>query len=160
MQTKASIASHPVHTMLVPLPIGLFTGALVFDLLHVGTGQPGWGLVAFWVIAAGLVGALLAAVPGLIDYSGLRGPARRIATWHLAMNLTLVGLFALNLWLRTGPGQAPIGPGLGIPLALTIVGVALMFASGWLGGEMVYRHRVGVEEAGGRDLRRVGRRAA
>lgn len=159
MQTKASIARHPVHTMLVPLPIGLFTAALVFDLLHVGTGRPAWGSVAFWNIAAGIAGALLAAVPGLIDYSGLVGVARRIATWHLAMNLALVGLFALNLWLRTGPGQAVIGPGMGIPLALTIAGVALMFASGWLGGEMVYRHRVGVEERGDRDRRTLGRAA-
>jgi uncharacterized membrane protein len=155
MRTRASIARHPIHTMLVPLPIGLFTAALVFDLLHVGTGRSGWGLVAFWVIAAGLVGALLAAVPGLIDYMGLRGPARRIATWHLVMNLTLVGLFALNLWLRTGSGS-----GLGFPVALTIAGVALMFVSGWLGGEMVYRHRVGVEEPGERDVRRFDRRAA
>jgi uncharacterized membrane protein len=155
MQTKASIARHPVHTMLVPVPIGLFTAALVFDLLHVGTGRPSWGPVAFWVIAAGLVGALLAAVPGLIDYTGLRGPARRIATWHLVMNLTLVGLFAVNLWLRTGSGA-----GMAVPLALSLVGVALMFASGWLGGEMVYRHRVGVEEAGERDPRRIDRRAA
>jgi uncharacterized membrane protein len=155
MQTKASIARHPVHTMLVPVPIGLFTAALVFDLLHVGTGRPSWGLVAFWVIAAGLVGALLAAVPGLIDFTGLRGPARRIATWHLVMNLTLVGLFAVNLWLRTGSGS-----GLGVPVTLTIVGVALMFASGWLGGELVYRHRVGVEEASEREPRRFDRRVA
>jgi uncharacterized membrane protein len=159
MRTKASIAGHPVHTVLVPLPIGLFTAALVFDLLHAGTGRPGWGTAAFWDIAAGIAGALLAAVPGLIDYSGLVGAARRIATWHLAMNLALVGLFALNLWLRTGPGQAVIGPGMGIPLALTIAGVALMFASGWLGGEMVYRHRVGVEERGDRDRRTLGRAA-
>jgi uncharacterized membrane protein len=71
------------------------------------------------------------------------------------MNLTLVGLFAVNLWLRTGSGS-----GLGIPVTLTIVGVALMFASGWLGGEMVYRHRVGVEEAGEREPRRFDRRVA
>jgi uncharacterized membrane protein len=146
--------------MLVPLPIGLFTAALVFDLLQVGTGRPGWGVAAFWDIAAGIAGALLAALPGLIDYTALRGPVRRIATWHLVMNLTLVGLFALNLWLRTSSGRAIIGPGMGIPLTLTIVGVALMFASGWLGGEMVYRHRVGVEERGDRDAPRLDRRAA
>jgi uncharacterized membrane protein len=146
--------------MLVPLPIGLFTAALVFDLLRVGTDRPGWGDVAFWCIAAGLVGGLLAALPGLIDYTGLRGPARRIATWHLAMNLTLVALFAVNLWLRTESGRAVAGPGMGLPLALSIAGVALMSVSGWLGGEMVYRHRVGVEEPGERDVRRIDRRAA
>jgi uncharacterized membrane protein len=116
--------------------------------------------VAFWDIAAGIAGALLAALPGLIDYTGLRGQVRRIATWHLVMNLTLVGLFALNLWLRTSSGRAIIGPGMAIPLTLTIAGVALMFASGWLGGEMVYRHRVGVEERGDGDVPRLDRRAA
>jgi uncharacterized membrane protein len=146
--------------MLVPLPIGLFTAALVFDVLRVATDRPGWGTVSFWCIAAGLVGGLLAALPGLIDYTGLRGPARRIATYHLAMNLTLVALFAVNLWLRTASGQAVAGPGMGLRLALSIVGVALMFVSGWLGGEMVYRHRVGVEEPGERDVRRLDRRAA
>jgi uncharacterized membrane protein len=146
--------------MLVPLPIGLFTAALVFDLLRVGTERPGWAVVAFWCIAAGLVGGLLAALPGLIDYTGLRGRARQIATWHLGMNLTLVGLFAVNLWLRTESGRAVAGPGMGLPLALSIAGVALMFVSGWLGGEMVYRHRVGVEEPGERDVRRIDRRAA
>jgi uncharacterized membrane protein len=160
MQTTASIAGHPVHTMLVPLPIGLFTAALVFDLLHVGTGQPGWGVIAFWDIAGGIVGALIAAIPGLIDYAGLRQRTRRLATWHMALNLTLVGLFALNLWSRTSSGQAVIGPVTGIPLTLTVLGVGLMFASGWLGGEMVYRHRTGVAEESERHLRRPDRRAA
>jgi uncharacterized membrane protein len=146
MQTPASVARHPIHTMLVPVPIGLFLAALVFDLAYVGTARQGWAVVAFWDIAVGIVGALIAAVPGLIDYWTLEGPARRIANWHLALNLTLVGVFALDLLIRT-PWARPIaGAGHGLPLGLTIAGVVIMLVSGWLGGELVYAHRVGVAE--------------
>jgi uncharacterized membrane protein len=159
MRTKASLAGHPVHTILVPLPIGLFTAALVFDLIHVGTGRPGWAVVALWDIAAGIVGALVAAVPGLVDCLTLRQPVRRIGTWHLALNLTLVGVFGLNLLARTEAGRGIVGAGMAVPLALTVLGVALMMVSGWLGGEMVYVHRVGVQERGER-APRIDRRAA
>jgi uncharacterized membrane protein len=132
--------------MLVPLPIGLFIAALVFDLIYVGTGRQGWAVVAFWDIAAGIVGALIAAVPGLIDYWTLQGPARRIGNWHLGLNLSLVGVFGLDLLVRMPWARPTVGAGHGLPLALTVVGVVILLVSGWLGGEMVYAHRVGVAE--------------
>ncbi|MGH7263332.1 MAG: DUF2231 domain-containing protein [Candidatus Rokuibacteriota bacterium] len=146
METPASVAKHPIHAMLVPIPTGLFLAALVFDLAYLVTGRSDWSVIAFWDIAAGLAGALLAAVPGLIDYLWLRQPARRVGTWHMAINLTVVAVFAANLLARTEAGRAVLGPGSEVPLTLTVVGVALLLVSGWLGGEMVYRHRVGVEE--------------
>jgi uncharacterized membrane protein len=160
MRTRASIGGHPVHAMLVPLPLGLFLAALVFDVLHAATGRPMWATVAFWDIAAGIAGALGAAVPGFVDYRTLRPPVRRIGTRHMILNLTVVGLFVLNLLTRTQAGRSVIGPGMGVPLTLTILAVGLLGVSGWLGAEMVYGHRVGVAERGDGGIRPAGRRAA
>jgi uncharacterized membrane protein len=146
MQTSTTVARHPVHPILVTVPIGLFVAALAFDLAYVGTRQPVWAIVAFWDIVAGIAGGLVAAVPGFLDYLGLRGAARRIATYHMVVNLTVVALFVVNVWTRTAGGQAVIGAGMGIPLGLTIAGVVLMLVGGWLGGEMVYVYRVGVDD--------------
>jgi len=131
--------------MLVAFPIGLFVAALVFDILAQATGNRAWRTVAFYDIAAGIVGGLLAAVPGLVDYFSLRGSARRTATWHMILNLGLVGLFAVNWLLRTSWGARWIPPASNIPLILTAVGVVILGVSGWLGGHLVYVEGVGVE---------------
>jgi uncharacterized membrane protein len=146
MQTRASIARHPIHTMLVPIPLGLFVGALVFDLLYVSHRNPSWAITAFWDIGLGIVGACLAALPGVVDYLTLGGANRRLATWHLVFNLSAVVVFLLNFLARTVSGRAVIGPSMAIPLVLTVLGMALLLVGGWLGGELVYRRRVGVEE--------------
>jgi uncharacterized membrane protein len=146
MQTGTTVARHPVHPMLVPIPIGLFVAALAFDLAYASTREPVWAIVAFWDIVAGVTGALVAAVPGFLDYLGLRGRPRRLATFHMALNLSVVALFVLNLWTRTEAGRALVGPRPGIPLALTVAGVLVLLVGGWLGAEMVYVHRVGVDD--------------
>jgi uncharacterized membrane protein len=131
--------------MLIVFPVALFIAALVFDILTAVTGSAVWRVVAFWNIAAGVVGGLLAAVPGFVDYFSLRGPARRIATWHMVLNLVMVGLFAFNWVLRSEWGARWIAPGSNIPLILTIIGVAILGVSGWLGGHLVYVEGIGVE---------------
>lgn len=95
---------------------------------------------------AGIVGARAAAVPGLIDYSEVQGRARRIANWHMALNLGVTALFVVNVLLRTTLGSQFISTDSWIPLGLSVVGNAVVGVSGWLGGEMVYVERVGVEE--------------
>lgn len=90
----------------------------------------------------GFIGALLAAVPGFIDfffYQGGAPPVKKIARVHMAINLTVVVLYAINIWLRTGN---PIS--MDIPVLLSIIGVALLFVSGWLGGQMMHVYGVGV----------------
>jgi uncharacterized membrane protein len=136
----ATVARHPIHPMLVVFPIGLWGFALVADVVFALGGAPVWKDVAFYSIAGGIVGALLAAVPGLLDYRALRSPRlRRIGLTHMIVNLLALGLFGLNLWLRTRlPIDSPV------PLALSAMGVGLLLISGWLGGEMVYVHGVGV----------------
>lgn len=139
METPASIAKHPVHTILVPIPIGAWIFALVADLVASRNGDPTWHAAAFYAIGVGLAGALLAAVFGLVDLLSLPpGPTRRTGIVHMAINLVGVVVFGLNLAMRW---NAPDHAG---SLALTVLGVLLVGVAGWFGGEMVYRGGVGV----------------
>jgi uncharacterized membrane protein len=144
MSTPASFKGHPIHAMLVPLPIGLWIFALVADVMIRLGGAPGWRTAAFYAIGVGVLGALLAAVPGLIDLISLRpGPTRRIGLWHMSINLLAVAVFGVNFLLRwrTVDHSGHI--------LLTALGVVLIGISGWLGGEMVYVGGVGVAPPAG-----------
>ena len=141
MKTPASIAGHPIHPMLVAIPIGLWIFSLVCDLIHAsGSANPAWTTVAFYTMGGGIVGALLAAVPGLIDLLSLPPGPRKTALTHMAINLTVVALYVINFWLRlSAPGQP------GKLVWLSLISVGLLAVSGWLGGKMVYVHGVAVE---------------
>jgi uncharacterized membrane protein len=141
MASPASIKKHPVHPMLVGFPIGLWVFALVCDVMRAAGGTNVWQTVAIYCIAAGIVGALVAAVPGLIDYFSIDEAAmKRIANLHLALNLGAVVIFAINLWLRfLLPAESYL------PLGMSIVGVLAIGVGGWLGGEMVYVKGMAVE---------------
>lgn len=142
MRTPASIAGHPIHPMLVPLAIGLWIFSFVCDLTFVlGSGASLWYTLSFWTMIGGIAGAVIAAIPGTIDMLSLKGAPKKLALTHMAINLTVVLLYAVNLGMRIGGD-----PVAGIPLALTIVSVTLLAVSGWIGGHMVYVHRVGVKE--------------
>jgi uncharacterized membrane protein len=139
--SSARVSKHPMHPMLVVIPLGLWIAALAFDIVYAVTRGPIWRTLAFWNIAAGIVGALLAAVPGFVDYLDLQGRARRIATFHMVLNLGAVALFAVNWYVRTRVTTESWWP-----LVLSVIGVVGIIVSGWLGGELVYVERVGVEE--------------
>ncbi len=141
MRTPASIAGHPIHPMLIPIPIGLWIFSLVCDLIHAGgSNNPAWTTVALYTMGGGIVGALLAVVPGLIDLLSLQPGPRRTALAHMAINLTVVALYVVNLWLRL---QAPESPG-GL-IWLSVFAIGLLVISGWLGGKMVYELGVAVD---------------
>jgi uncharacterized membrane protein len=146
METPASIRRHPIHVMLIPIPIGAWIFALVADVIGYANGDPSWQRAAFYAIGVGVVGALLAAVPGLIDLLSLPpGPTRRTGIVHMTINLVAVAVFVLIFGLRWDePAHA------GSPL-LTLLGVLLIGVSGWLGGELVYRGGVGVSTAAAAD---------
>lgn len=142
MTTPASIRSHPIHAMLVPLPIGLWIFALVADVVIHAGGDPGWRTAAFYAIGVGVVGALLAAIPGLIDLVSLpAGGAKATAIWHMVINLAAVAVFALNFLMRSKTVDHSGR------LLLTALGVVLIGISGWLGGKLVYEGGVGVAPA-------------
>src|SRR5207248_1906600 len=97
----ARLGKHPIHPMLVVIPLGLWVTALVFDVVYAVTGNPSMRTAAFWNIGAGVVGALLAAIPGFVDWYGMTGRAGRLATYHMLLNLGAVALFAVNWLVRT-----------------------------------------------------------
>jgi len=136
---------HPLHPLLVHFPIGLFFFSFVLDVASlIFRGTPGLVAGAFYSIALGLMGALIAAIPGLADYSGIRHdhPARRTATWHMLLNLCAVALYAANLYLRRDQLTATSAPA--IALALSFTGIVVLSISGYLGGTMVYDDGVSV----------------
>jgi uncharacterized membrane protein len=140
MQTPASIARHPIHPMLVPIPIGLWIFSFVCDLFHVGgASAEAWTTVAFYTMAGGIIGALLAALPGLIDLLSLPEGPRSTAIKHMALNLTIVVLYVINFAMRW---REPGNPG-GL-VWLSLISLALLVISGWLGGKMVYEYGVAV----------------
>ncbi|HEY2337783.1 MAG TPA: DUF2231 domain-containing protein [Burkholderiales bacterium] len=143
MRTPASIAGHPIHPMLVPLAIGLWVFSFACDLIHMRAGADAvWATVALYTMGGGIVGALLAAVPGLIDLLSLPEGPRKTAIAHMSINLVVVALYVVNFWLRM---RAPENPG-GL-VWLSLVAIALLVVSGWLGGKMVYEYGVAVSAA-------------
>jgi len=141
MASPASFGKHPIHPMLVVFPIGLWVFSFILDIFYIaGWGGALWRDVSFFAIAGGIIGGVIAAIPGLIDYTTLTGRTKTIASWHLSLNLILVLLFAVNFYVRSKGG-----PILGAPFILSVIGVILLSVSGWLGGELVYVHGVAVE---------------
>lgn len=148
MRSKAAIRDHPLHPMLVLIPAGAFILALVLDILYLITGQALWWLATLPVILLGVIGGLLAAIPGLIDLIAVapRQGAHRIGITHMVLNLVLVALFAWNGYDRW-TAEVPPEPGrLWLGFWLSLIGVVILGVSGWLGGEMVYNYHVGVIE--------------
>lgn len=144
MNTPASIHGHPIHPMLVTVPIGLWLFSFVCDVVFtLGGGDLVWKTVALYCMAGGLIGALLAAVPGAIDLFSLRHrPAGRVGLVHMGLNLTVVAIYAVNLYLRLQSDQ----PSNGL-VWLSAFALLLLVISGWLGGRMVYELGVGVSTA-------------
>src|SRR5690242_19359568 len=139
MQTPARIAKHPIHPMIVPIPIGLWIFSLVCDLVHrFGAQSPNWEVVAWYTMIGGIIGALIAAVPGLIDLLSLPSGIQSTAIKHMALNLTIVVLYIINSYLRRdGVTDGAIW--------LSVLSIILLGVSGWLGGKMVYEAGVAVQ---------------
>jgi uncharacterized membrane protein len=144
MESRAKLFGHAIHPILIVFPLGLLATAAIFDVIHIVTDSAQWATVAYWMIAAGIVGGLVSAVFGIVDYvaipSGTR--AKYIGTLHGLGNVVVLGLFAASWWLRQ---DAPANP-TAIELALSFAAVALAVVTGWLGGELVERLGVGVDD--------------
>lgn len=140
MASPASIKKHPLHPLLVAGPIGLWVFALVCDIVAAAGGTGAWSTVALYSVAGGIVGAVVAAVPGVIDYFSIDETAmRRIANYHLLVNIGALVIFTINLWSRFELPPTSI-----VPLILSVLGVIGIGIGGWLGGEMVYIKGMGV----------------
>ena len=146
MRTPASIGSHPIHPMLIPFPFALWCFSLAADLIYLWRGNPIWrDWIAFYALAAGIIGAALAAVPGIIDYFSIKDPkVSKIAAWHARLNVFALLVFAASFYLRTSNGARMVNGSFTVPVLLSVLGVILISISGYLGGEMVYVHHVAV----------------
>jgi uncharacterized membrane protein len=145
MESKAKLLGHPLHPMLIVLPLGLFIGAVVFDALCLWRGNPTYGLVGYYNIAGGVAGGLLAAVFGLIDWTGIPSGtrAKRIGLLHGGVNVVVVVTFLCVCLARRASDNATPTSGIFI---VEVVALLLGTVGGWLGGELVDRLGVGVDE--------------
>jgi uncharacterized membrane protein len=145
VESRVKLLGHPIHPMLIVLPLGLFAIAVVFDIIYLATGTEEFADVAYWNITVGIIGGLLAAVFGFIDWWAIPKDtrAKRIGLWHGAGNFVIVLLFIVS-WLLRQPDYA-YSPDL-LPFILGLVGVGLALVTAWLGGELVYRLRVAVDD--------------
>jgi uncharacterized membrane protein len=143
-KSTAQIAGHPIHPMLIPFPIAFFVSAFICDLVFWQTSSPAWANATLWLLGAGLVMAALAAVMGLIDVFGDQ-QIRQLSTvwWHASANVLVVLIELYNLFLRYQTGSSAIIPN---GLVLSLVAVLLLLFSGWKGGDLVFRSRVGVAD--------------
>jgi uncharacterized membrane protein len=144
MESRAKLFGHPIHQMLIAFPLGVLGMSFFFDLIAAGTSRAQLHQAAYYMIAAGVVTGLLAAVFGLIDFlaipAGTR--AKRIGLLHGVGNVVVVVLFVGSWWLRRG---TILTPGT-LPIVLSGIAVVLALITGWLGGELVDRLSVGVDD--------------
>jgi uncharacterized membrane protein len=144
MESKAELLGHPIHPMLIVFPLGLLATAVIFDIIGLIIGNGRWSEVSFWMIGAGIIGGLISAVFGLIDWSAIPNGtrAKRIGLLHGGGNVVVVLLFIISWFMRR---SAPASPST-FAYVLSFVGFGLAFFTGWLGGELVDRLGVGVDE--------------
>ena len=138
---------HPFHPILVSVPIGAWVASLVFDIASRVSDDDAemFAEGAYWLIAIGILGALAAAIFGVMDLLTIpRGTtAFKTGLTHMALNLAVVVIFVVNFLVRKSDGYESVKP---LHLTLTIVALALLGASGWLGGKLAYRYGVRVAD--------------
>jgi len=142
MASQAKLFGHPIHQMLIVFPLGLLAMAVIFDIIRLIAGTP-LGLPSYYMIAAGVISGLVAAVFGFIDWLGIpaRTRAKSVGLWHACGNVVVLVLFAISWWFR---GRDPADPP-AVAFVLALIGTGLALVTGWLGGELVDRLGIGVD---------------
>lgn len=142
VRSSVHIAGHPVHPILIPFPIALLTAAAVTDLAYLLGPDPFWARASLWLIAAGFMSGVVAALPGLIDFVTIQRARSHSTGWiHLIGNLLVLGAALLNWLPRIDDTESFISPW---GLTLSLVTAGLLVITGWTGGELAYRHKIGV----------------
>ena len=148
MESKARIYGHAIHQMLIPFPLGLLATGVVFDVIYLIWGNPTMTLVSYYMIAAGIIGGFFAAPPGWIDWFAIpqNTRAKSVGLMHGVGNVIVLLLFIGSWWLRyQATAPSAYSPGT-LALVLSFAGAGLAGVTGWLGGELVDRLGVGVED--------------
>ncbi len=140
MSTRASVHNHPIHPMLIVFPIGLWVFSIICYAIFLASSVPVWRIVSLYSMGGGVVGGILAAVPGTIDFLTL-GPSRvlTIAMTHMICNTVALTIFTISLVLALFWEGHTL-----VPFILSLFGLLAMGIGGWLGGSLVYEHGVGV----------------
>lgn len=144
MESRVKLLGHAIHPILIVFPLGLLATGVVFDVIYLIWGNPTFATVAYWMIAAGIIGGFLAAPFGTFDWlaipSGTR--AKRIGLLHGGANVVALLIFIGSWWLRS---DAPEKPEMAANI-LSFAGLGVALVGGWLGGELVERLGVGVDD--------------
>ena len=149
MRAKARLLGHPIHPMLIVFPLGLLTVAAIFDVISVCTHNGQWSNLSYWMIASGVIGGLIAAMFGIIDWFGIPEGTRAkyIGLIHGLSNVVVVILFIVSWFMRR---TNPAAPGM-TAMVLGWIGILIALFGSWLGGELVYRLNVGVDRGANLD---------
>jgi uncharacterized membrane protein len=148
MESRAKILGHAIHQMLIPFPLGLLSTAVVFDVIYLVWGNPTMATVTYYLIAAGIIGGFAAAPFGWIDWFAIPSNtrAKSVGLIHGLGNVVVLLLFIGSWWLRYNSTSPSIhAPGT-FALVLSFTGFALAGLTAWLGGELVDRLGVGVDD--------------
>jgi len=145
MESLVKVLGHPIHPMLIVIPLGSFIAAVILDVIGVAVSNPTLTVVGYWNIAVGVVSGLIAAAFGLADWFNIPGKtrAKRIGLMHGALNVVVVATFALEWLVRYGGADPTPSTTLVAIEVAALVGGAV---AGWLGGELVDRLGVGVDD--------------
>jgi len=145
MESRAKLLGHAIHPILIVFPLGLLATGVIFDVIYLIWGNPTFATVAYYMIAAGLVGGAFAAPPGWIDWFAIPSEtrAKSVGLTHGLGNVVVLVLFALSWWLRRN--SADFMPDM-LAYILSFAGAGLSLVTGWLGGELVERLGVSVDD--------------
>jgi uncharacterized membrane protein len=142
MESKAKVLGHAIHPMLIVFPLGLLGTAAIFDAIYLGTLNRTWSTVSFWMLVAGLIGGVIAALFGFIDWLNIPAKTRAKSTGlshAIVMDIALI-LFAVGLYLRWSTPETPAT----IATMCSFAGLVFALVGGWFGGELVERLGVSV----------------
>jgi uncharacterized membrane protein len=140
VRSHATINGHPIHPMLVPFPIAFLVGTLGSDIGFMWTADPFWARASMWLIGAALVMGALAAVVGMVDFTKIKEARGNVGWTHVLGNVTVVVLSAVSLIMRLGQDVPTVT---NIEIGISTVVVGLLLITGWMGGELVFRYKIG-----------------
>jgi uncharacterized membrane protein len=141
--SKAALFGHPLHPMVVPFPIAFFIGTLVSDIVFTVGGDPFWAEASKWLLVGGIGMSAVAATLGFIDFFSIRRARSAIGWMHMGGNATNAVLSLISLYFRWND---PVAGLISVGLVISIIVTAILLVTGWLGGELAYRYKIGVIE--------------
>jgi uncharacterized membrane protein len=140
--STVAVAKHPLHPLIVTFPIAFLTGAAGADVGYWLTGDYFWARAAIWLIGAGFVSGLVAALTGMLDFLRIDRVKKHSAGWiHMVGNVTALALTLVNWYLRWDNVEGAVLPA---GIIISIVVASLLGITGWFGAELIYRHKVSV----------------